>query len=423
MLFYSNILFYICFDIDQLNFSYNSHTVSSYIISTVFIINNIYMKNIHKTLAACAAWTIAVASISSVSALDTMVWITADITADISVETSWAKFLAKNNIIVDQWSDTSKYQLTSDITRREMLKVMMNISWKTVVDRCEWKFNDLDSSDWGCKYAEAALIEWYIAANASFRPDDKVSEAESLKMVMQARWISRDANDDWKKWYESKAMSEGIITSKLNLDNNAQRGWIFSSAALTFDGFKSMQKSKMTSEENMMMSDQMMEDSMAPSDDMMSETGTMVGWAMMVQSKNIVENAVEADNLTTVVAAVKAAGLVETLSWTGPFTVFAPTNTAFAKLPVWTVDTLLLAESKATLAWILTYHVVAGSYLSTDITDWLELTTVQWNTIKFAVDAQGTVTINWGAMIETADIKSSNWISHVIDTVLMPSDQ
>lgn len=380
------------------------------------------MKNIHKkTLAACAAWTLAITFIPSVSALDAMVWIE----AHVWVETSWATFLAKNKIIVDQWNDTSKYQLESDITRREMLKVMMNISWKSVADTCVWKFDDLNSNDWGCKYAEAALAEWYIAANASFRPDDKVSEAESLKMIMQARWISRDANDDWKKWYESKAMSQGIIKNSLKADSHAQRWWIFSSAALTFNDFKSMQ----TSGSDMMMGDQIMGGSMTGSDEMMmwgdsmAETWTMVGGAMMVQSKNIVENAVEANNLTTVVAAIKTADLVETLSWTGPFTVFAPTNMAFAKLPVGTVDTLLMAESKAALAWILTYHVVAGSYMSTDIIDWLELTTVQWDTIKFTVNAEGTVIINWGAMIETADIKSSNWISHVIDTVLMPTDK
>src|SRR6476469_4998889 len=96
-----------------------------------------------------------------------------------------------------------------------------------------------------------------------------------------------------------------------------------------------------------------------------SEKTVMVGGAAMFPTKNIIENAVNSKDHTTLVAAVKAAGLVETLSGTGPFTVFAPTNEAFAKLPPGTVDTLLKTENKPTLTKVLTYHVVAGKWDST----------------------------------------------------------
>ena len=109
----------------------------------------------------------------------------------------------------------------------------------------------------------------------------------------------------------------------------------------------------------------------------------MVGGQMMVRSQDIVDNAVRASNVTTVVAAVKAAGLVDTLKSAGPFTVFAPNNAAFAALPAGTVDTLLKPENKATLVDILTYHVVSGKYKASDLTDGLVLTTVEGKTLKF----------------------------------------
>lgn len=145
----------------------------------------------------------------------------------------------------------------------------------------------------------------------------------------------------------------------------------------------------------------------------------MVGGQMMVRSQDIVDNAVRASNVTTVVAAVKAAGLVDTLKSAGPFTVFAPNNAAFAALPAGTVDTLLKPENKATLVDILTYHVVSGKYKASDLTDGLVLTTVEGKTLKFT-RVNGKLMINGSAMVETADVISSNGVTHVIDTVLMP---
>ena len=150
-----------------------------------------------------------------------------------------------------------------------------------------------------------------------------------------------------------------------------------------------------------------------------TNAGVMVGGAMMVPNLDIIDNAAKANNVTTVVAAVKAAGLVETLKGPGPFTVFAPTNAAFAKLPAGTVDTLLKPDMKADLTSILTYHVVAGRYTAADLKDGMTLKTVNGATLKVS-NVNGVVKINGAAMVETADVISSNGVTHVIDTVLMP---
>ena len=157
---------------------------------------------------------------------------------------------------------------------------------------------------------------------------------------------------------------------------------------------------------------------------------TMVGGAAMYPSKNIIENAVNSKDHTTLVAAVKAAGLVDTLEGAGPFTVFAPTNKAFDKLPAGTVDTLLKPENKATLTSVLTYHVVAGSYTSTELMKMVAdgngkatLTTVQGGTLTVTKNHHGlwiTDAKGGTAHITIADVMQSNGVIHVIDTVLMP---
>ncbi len=163
----------------------------------------------------------------------------------------------------------------------------------------------------------------------------------------------------------------------------------------------------------------------------MAHTDTkMVGGAEMFPSKNIIENAVNSKDHTTLVAAVKAAGLVDTLSGAGPFTVFAPTNGAFDKLPKGTVDTLLKPENKATLATVLTYHVVAGKWDSVAVAKMIkdaggkaEIKTVSggklWASMKgkdlILTDEKGGM-----AKVTIADVNQSNGVIHVIDTVLMP---
>jgi uncharacterized surface protein with fasciclin (FAS1) repeats len=132
-------------------------------------------------------------------------------------------------------------------------------------------------------------------------------------------------------------------------------------------------------------------------------------------SKDIVDTAVEAGTFTTLVAAVEAAGLVETLKSDGPFTVFAPTDEAFAALPAGTVEGLL-ADPEA-LAAILTYHVVPGAVMSTDLSDGMTATTV--NGADITIGTMGGVTVN-DANVVTADIAASNGVIHVIDAVILP---
>ena len=156
-----------------------------------------------------------------------------------------------------------------------------------------------------------------------------------------------------------------------------------------------------------------------------------VGGAAMYPAKNIVENAVNSPIHKTLVAAVKAGGLVDTLEGPGPFTVFAPTDDAFAKLPAGTVDTLVKPENKAMLDKILTYHVVAGNITSHDLKKWIKkgngsyvATTVEGGKLTFTMD-MGKIKITdekgGSAWITTADVFHSNGVIHVIDTVLMPS--
>jgi uncharacterized surface protein with fasciclin (FAS1) repeats len=160
------------------------------------------------------------------------------------------------------------------------------------------------------------------------------------------------------------------------------------------------------------------------------ENFPIVGGAAMYPTKTIVENAVNSKDHTTLVAAVKAAGLVETLSGPGPFTVFAPTNAAFGKLPAGTVDTLVKPENKGTLTTILTYHVVPGRLTATDLSAKIKeghgkavLTTVQGEPLTatamgktiMLTDAKGGM-----SHVTQSNVLQSNGVIHVIDTVLMP---
>ncbi len=161
-----------------------------------------------------------------------------------------------------------------------------------------------------------------------------------------------------------------------------------------------------------------------------AQNNPMVGGAAMYKTKDIVDNAVNSKDHTTLVAAVKAAGLVDTLKSKGPFTVFAPTNSAFEKLPAGTVDTLLMPENKATLTKVLTYHVVAGNLDSKAIAKAIKkgrgtatLTTVsgdklmasmQGNKLVLTDEKGGTSTVT------IANVRQSNGIIHVVDTVVLP---
>lgn len=172
------------------------------------------------------------------------------------------------------------------------------------------------------------------------------------------------------------------------------------------------------------------ESAMASSSAMASNSNPMVGGAPMYASKDIIDNAVNSKDHTTLVAAVKAAGLVSTLKGAGPFTVFAPTNAAFDMLPAGTVDTLLKPANKATLTKVLTYHVVPGRLDSAALAHEIAegggtatLTTVQGEPLKVSMQGSSVVVTDTKgnvATVTTADVYQKNGVIHVVDKVLMP---
>ena len=135
-------------------------------------------------------------------------------------------------------------------------------------------------------------------------------------------------------------------------------------------------------------------------------------------AKDIVDTAAAAGDFGTLLAAAEAAGLVETLKGDGPFTIFAPTDAAFAALPEGTVEELLKPENKEMLASILTYHVIAGKVMSTDLTDDMEAATVNGDTVM--IDLDNGIMVD-GANVTAADIEATNGVIHVIDAVIMPN--
>ena len=163
----------------------------------------------------------------------------------------------------------------------------------------------------------------------------------------------------------------------------------------------------------------------------MSNGNPMVGGAAMYKTKNIVENAVNSADHTTLVAAVKAAGLVDTLAGKGPFTVFAPVNNAFVKLPAGTVDALLKPENKVMLTKVLTYHVVAGNYSAKDIMKAIKkgkgkaaFTTVSGGKLTAMMNGKNVVLMDekgGRSTVTIADVKQSNGVIHVIDSVVLPN--
>ncbi|HYY58956.1 MAG TPA: fasciclin domain-containing protein [Pyrinomonadaceae bacterium] len=163
-----------------------------------------------------------------------------------------------------------------------------------------------------------------------------------------------------------------------------------------------------------------------------AQDNPMVGGAPMLRSRDIVDNAVNSKDHTTLVAAVKAAGLVETLKGKGPFTVFAPTNAAFDKLPAGTVDTLVRPENKAMLTRILTYHVVAGRYDGKKLMGLIKkgggaatLNTVSGGTLTARMNGMNGITLTdekgGTSNVTIANVYQSNGVIHVVDTVLMPN--
>lgn len=210
----------------------------------------------------------------------------------------------------------------------------------------------------------------------------------------------------------------GLLTACTETSNNMNR--MNSNMSNTMNS-NMMNSNSMNSMNSMMNSN---------SNSMASGENPMVGGAPMLASKDIVENASESKDHTTLVAAVKAAGLVETLKGAGPFTVFAPTNAAFEKLPAGTVDTLLKPENKDKLKGILTYHVVSGKLDATAVAKAIKdgngkatLKTVQGEEITASMDGSNVIITDakgGKSKVTIADVMQSNGVIHVVDTVLMP---
>jgi len=153
--------------------------------------------------------------------------------SDINLEIAWARDIA----IIEA------YRLWSTITRKEVLKVVMKLSEKDVPDTCNGSFSDV-VNDWGCKYIEAALREWYIAANNEFRPDDNITKTEAMKLVLKAKWVEKiHETDNWQKDYADTAFEYGIVESEYTDYNvDATRGWIFSIATSTIQKEEEIQQ-------------------------------------------------------------------------------------------------------------------------------------------------------------------------------------
>ena len=185
-----------------------------------------------------------------------------------------------------------------------------------------------------------------------------------------------------------------------------------------------MKENKMMSSMSSMPTMDKAMDKMTKSDSMMMpKDQVMVGGAAMYANKNIVENVVNASNLTTLVTAVKAADLVETLKGVGPFTVFGPDNNAFAKVDKATLESLLKPENKAKLQAVLTYHVVSGNLVASSLKDGQILKTVQGGSLVVIKAGDKTMLKDENGSMSTitqADVFQSNGVAHIIDTVVLP---
>ncbi len=138
-----------------------------------------------------------------------------------------ADFLSYKDIIVAQ-EEANKYELDKEITRREMWKVTLKLSGLNVWTSCTGMFTDLNSNDWGCKYAELGVNKWFFAKNESFNAGSSISKIEALKMVMKGTGVEKDETDDWREWYVTAAVKFGLLEGSFSdYDTLATRWWIF----------------------------------------------------------------------------------------------------------------------------------------------------------------------------------------------------
>ncbi len=296
-----------------------------------------------------------------------------------------ANYLATFWVIVDKSEKLSEYNIYDNVTRREMLKIMMNLSWIEVPDSCEWKFSDMDSTDYGCKYAEIALKKKLIAANDTFRPDDSVNQAEALKMIMIVRWISRNENSEWQMWYSTKAVELGLIDYNISNNNTAaQRRFVFLSSARTYSNFNKIEQK-----------------SIAEAGDIFDTIGRRSRFSILARL-------------------IASAWAVNDLQGTWPFTFFAPTDYAFSKLPAGSIEKMLDTKNINELREIIAFHFVNWIYSTQRLSEGIDIEAISWNTLIFG-QKEWNISINDTANITSDEILTTNGSIYRIDSVIFPN--
>lgn len=307
-----------------------------------------------------------------------------------------ANFLAYKDVIVDSMGNPAMYLLDSSISRQEMLKIIVNISWGLTNINYAWEFNDIKSSDWVAPYIATALKKWIISNTVLFRPNDKVTEAETLKMILRARGIEKTTGySSWYTGYNIRAKNMGLIDYDISPNMNAVRGFIFHVAARTYADF----------------STSLYWDG--------EEEGVMVGTVEMLGSKSIYSNLSLSNSFSIFLALLDDVGLKEGFTNVWPITVFVPTNSAFWKLSAQTLIDLQKPENKAVLLNIFKDHIVSGYHTINDDADGTTLKTLSGKSLRITKSGDNFL-INWRYTIQTTNIKSANGIIQIVDTVLVP---
>ncbi len=291
--------------------------------------------------------------------------------------------------IVDGHSDGS-FQPDVQLNRADFVKIMVNSAYdQSTIDACntnQLAYSDVSQSDWYtsvlCVATNEGIVQGY--ADGTFGGLNHINFAEASKVVVETFDIATpDMGGQWyEKYIEAIQNNNAVPRTGMSNWDNVTRGEM---AQMVYN---------------------------------LDQNGVIDIGSAEETTMNIVETAVATESLSTLVAAVTAGELVDTLSSEGPFTVFAPTNDAFASIQE-TVDTLLMPENLADLQNVLTYHVVAGSFMASDLSDGMEIETVQGDTLTVSI-TDGKVMIG-GAEVVLADVETSNGVVHVIDTVLVPA--
>ncbi len=315
--------------------------------------------------------------------------------------------------LVQGYADGS-YRPESTINRYDFTKIIVGARYSEAeIMDCDvnaYSFPDVPTDQWFSPYVCTAkkngIVNGY--ADGTFGGQNNVSHPEALKIVLETFAIptTEEAGDTWYDPY-LRAAAENDINTALPADVN----YVITRGDMAELVVNSEASSPFT------IPSRMADDSMDEDDSMIDAGDDMSG---SEETRNIVQLASETDDLSTLATAVAAGGLVGTLTANGPFTVFAPTNTAFDALPEGTLETLLEEENQLELQNILKFHVVSGAYMAGDLSDGMQVPTANGDTLTISIVGE-TVMVG-SATVVSADIPASNGVVHVIDTVLLPGE-